>query len=105
MTKAQKEAQARNELRMKQMLESGAAKVAGLEEPANKKPVYDNRKKKGPKKGPEETKADDRQAEEEAERSWKSLSLLRNKLPRPKLPLRLHERMPRLRRGRERYRG
>lgn len=75
MTKAQKEAQARNELRMKQMLESGAAKVAGLEEPANKKPVYDNRKKKGPKKGPEETKADDRQAEEEARKKLEELKL------------------------------
>jgi translation initiation factor 5B len=75
MTKAQKEAQARNELRMKQMLESGAAKVAGLEEPANKKPVYDNRKKKGPKKGPEETKADDRQAEEEAQKKLEEFKL------------------------------
>lgn len=75
MTKAQKEAQARNELRMKQMLESGAAKVAGLEEPANKKPVYDNRKKKGPKKGPEETKADEKQAEEEARKKLEELKL------------------------------
>ena len=75
MTKAQKEAQARNELRMKQMLESGAAKVAGLEEPASKKPVYDNRKKKGPKKGPEETKADDKQAEEEARKKLEELKL------------------------------
>lgn len=75
MTKAQKEAQARNELRMKQMLESGAAKVAGLEEPANKKPVYDNRKKKGSKKGPEETKADDNQAEEEARKKLEELKL------------------------------
>lgn len=75
MTKAQKEAQTRNELRMKQMLESGAAKVAGLEESANKKPVYDNRKKKGPKKGPEETKADDKQAEEEAQKKLEELKL------------------------------
>lgn len=75
MTKAQKEAQARNELRMKQMLESGAAKVAGLEEPASKKPVYDNRKKKGPKKGPEETKVDDKQAEEEARKNLEELKL------------------------------
>ncbi|OCL10576.1 hypothetical protein AOQ84DRAFT_337235 [Glonium stellatum] len=75
MTKAQKEARARDELRMKQMLESGAAKVAGLEEPANKKPVYDNRKKKGPKKGSEETKADEKQAEEEARRKLEELQL------------------------------
>lgn len=75
MTKAQKEAQARNELRMKQMLESGAAKVAGLEEPASKKPVYDNRKKKGPKKGPEETKIDYKQAEEGARKNLEELKL------------------------------
>ncbi|MCJ1291008.1 hypothetical protein MMC34_002550 [Xylographa carneopallida] len=51
LTKAQREAKARNELRKQQMLASGL-KVAGLEEHAEekKKPVYDNRKKKGSKK-------------------------------------------------------
>ncbi|KAH7128733.1 hypothetical protein B0J11DRAFT_525628 [Dendryphion nanum] len=47
LTKAQKEAKARNELRMKQMLESGNIKVDGLDDPVEKKrPIYDNRKKK-----------------------------------------------------------
>jgi translation initiation factor 5B len=52
LTKAQKEAKERNELRMKQMLAMGVGKVAGLEEQGaeKKKPVYDNRKKKVPKK-------------------------------------------------------
>ncbi|KAF4302004.1 Eukaryotic translation initiation factor 5B [Botryosphaeria dothidea] len=65
LTKAQKEAQRQAELRMKQMIESGA-KVAGLQDPdAKKKPVYD-RKKKGKKQAsPAETpKADDKAAEE-----------------------------------------
>ncbi len=76
LTKAQKEAQAKAELRMKQLLESGA-KVAGLDDPSEKKkPVYDNRKKKGPKKGPEETKKDDVQADAEAE-AQKQLEELR----------------------------
>jgi translation initiation factor 5B len=55
LTKAQKEANARTEKRKEQMLAAGA-KVAGLEEPVEaKKPVYDNRKKKGPKKVDEQT--------------------------------------------------
>lgn len=67
MTKAQKEAKARAELRMKQMLESGAAKVAGLEEPAEKKkPVYDDRKKKRNNKAQEQKEAEAREAEEAA---------------------------------------
>ncbi|KAL6704250.1 eukaryotic translation initiation factor 5B [Coniothyrium glycines] len=46
LTKAQKEAKAKADLRLKQMLESGA-KVAALEEPVEKKkPVYDDRKKR-----------------------------------------------------------
>ncbi|KAF2193314.1 hypothetical protein K469DRAFT_620049 [Zopfia rhizophila CBS 207.26] len=65
LTKAQKEAKARNELRMKQMLESGGAKVAGLEDASgNKKPVYDNRKKK--KNKVEEQKDAEKEAEEAA---------------------------------------
>ncbi|KAJ6036463.1 Eukaryotic translation initiation factor 5B [Penicillium herquei] len=53
LTKAQKEAKERNEKRMQQMLAAGVGKVAGLEEGGaekNKRPVYDNRKKKGGKK-------------------------------------------------------
>lgn len=57
LTKAQKEAQAKNELRMKQLLASGVS-VAGLEGGAEKKrPVYDNRKKKGGKKQEEDLEA------------------------------------------------
>ncbi|KAF2837149.1 hypothetical protein M501DRAFT_986489 [Patellaria atrata CBS 101060] len=50
LTKAQREEKQRNEMRLKQMLESGSAKVAGFEGATKKKPVYDSRKKKGPKK-------------------------------------------------------
>ncbi|KAI9824413.1 MAG: hypothetical protein M1832_001948 [Thelocarpon impressellum] len=67
LTKAQKELNARNELRKQQMLAAGG-KVAGLEEGAEKKrPIYD--KKKRPKKGGSEaSKAEEQQAEEEARR-------------------------------------
>ncbi|KAJ6005453.1 Eukaryotic translation initiation factor 5B [Penicillium sp. IBT 35674x] len=52
LTKAQKEAKERNERRMQQMLAAGVGKVAGLEEGSTekKRPVYENRKKKGGKK-------------------------------------------------------
>lgn len=55
LTKAQKEAKERNELRMKQMLAAGVGHVAGLAEKGGessekKKTVVTNRKKKGPKK-------------------------------------------------------
>lgn len=57
LTKAQKEAQAKNELRMKQLLASGV-QVAGLEAGGEKKrPVYENRKKKGGKKQEEDLEA------------------------------------------------
>ncbi|KAI9931793.1 hypothetical protein ASPWEDRAFT_66346 [Aspergillus wentii DTO 134E9] len=73
LTKAQKEAKERNELRMKQMLAAGVGKVAGLEEGGaeKKRPVYENKKKKGPKKHEEDLEAAaaraqaQRQAEEE----------------------------------------
>ncbi|KAL2871076.1 putative mitochondrial translation initiation factor IF-2 [Aspergillus lucknowensis] len=82
LTKAQKEAKERNELRMKQMLAAGVGKVAGLEEGSTekKRPVYDNRKKKGPKKQEEDLEAaaarakaqreaeDERRRKEEEER-------------------------------------
>ncbi|KAL3478769.1 hypothetical protein BJX99DRAFT_99930 [Aspergillus californicus] len=59
LTKAQKEAKDKNELRLKQMLAAGVGKVAGLEETQTdkKRPVYDNRKKKGPKKHEEDLEA------------------------------------------------
>ena len=68
LTKAQKEVNARNELRKQQMLAAGG-RVAGLEEGAEKKrPVYD-KKKKNPKKGLDAAKAEEQQqAEEEARR-------------------------------------
>lgn len=73
LTKAQKEAQAQAQLRVKQMIESGA-KVAGLQEPeAKKKPSYD-KKKKGKKAAPEAPKVDEK-AEEEARKKLEELKL------------------------------
>ena len=68
LTKAQKEAKARNELRKQQMLASGL-KVAGLEEPAEekKKPVYDNKKKKGARKAGDDAALVEAQQAAEAE--------------------------------------
>lgn len=59
LTKAQKEALQRNELRMKQMLAAGVGTVAGLEanQADKKKPSYDNKKKKGPKKPDDDLEA------------------------------------------------
>lgn len=59
LTKAQKEAKDRNEMRMKQMLEAGVGKVAGLDESQaeKKKPVYEAKKKKGPKKQEDDLEA------------------------------------------------
>ncbi|KAL5113989.1 eukaryotic translation initiation factor 5B [Pleosporales sp. CAS-2024a] len=75
LTKAQKEAKAKADLRLKQMLEAGGAKVAALDEPdAKKKPVYDDRKKR--KKQAEEQKAKEaREAEEEAAKKLEELKL------------------------------
>jgi translation initiation factor 5B len=71
LTKAQKEAKARNELRLKQMLEVGGGQVSGLQETAEKKrPVYDARKKK--KKAEEEA-----EAQKEADEAAKKLEELR----------------------------
>ena len=67
LTKAQKETKDRNELRKQQMLAAGVT-VAGLEEPSEKKkPVYDNRRKKGPKRPDEEAKLVEAQQAAEAE--------------------------------------
>jgi translation initiation factor 5B len=74
MTKAQKEAKAKADLRLKQMLEAGGAKVAALEEPeATKKPVYDDRKKR--KKQAEEQKAKEAREAEEAAKKLEELKL------------------------------
>ena len=71
LTKAQKEAKAKAEARKQQMLASGV-KVAGLDDPREKtKPVYHEKKKKGPnKRAEEETRLLEAQkaAEAEAER-------------------------------------
>lgn len=68
MTPAQREAQRRNELKREQMLAAGV-KVAGLdEEPAEKKkPVYDNKKKKGLKKPGEDARIQEEKEAAEAE--------------------------------------
>lgn len=67
LTKAQKEANQRNELKRQQMLAAGG-KVAGLEEPAEKKkPVYDNKKKKGLKKPGEDARLEEEKLAAEAD--------------------------------------
>ncbi|KAE8450544.1 hypothetical protein EG329_006275 [Mollisiaceae sp. DMI_Dod_QoI] len=65
LTKAQREEKLRNEMKLKQMLASGV-KVGGLEGEQKKKPTYDNKKKKGGRKNPEEIKADEERALAEA---------------------------------------
>ena len=67
MTKAQKEAKAKADLRLKQMLESGA-KVAALEGEAEapKKPKYDDRKKR--KQQQEQKEREAREAQEAAKK-------------------------------------
>ncbi|KAH8631880.1 Eukaryotic translation initiation factor [Alternaria alternata] len=70
MTKAQKEAKAKNELRLQQLLESGGTKVAGLADEAEKKkkPVYDDRKKKKKKQTESQQEKEAREAEEAAKK-------------------------------------
>ena len=76
LTKAQKEAQAKAELRMKQMLQSGTAKVAGLEETAEKKrPVYDKRKKSKKGGADAEQQGEEGQADEAARQEMEGLKL------------------------------
>lgn len=74
LSKSQKVAKERNELRMKQMLAAGVGTVAGLgEQPTEKKKAHESRKK-GPKKQEEDLEAAaaraqvQRQAEEEERR-------------------------------------
>lgn len=68
MTPAQREAHRRNELKREQMLAAGV-KVAGLdEEPVEKKkPVYDNKKKKGLKKPGDDARIQEEKEAAEAE--------------------------------------
>lgn len=68
LSKTQKETLHRNEIKREQMLAAGG-KVAGLEdEPAEKKrPVYDNKKKKGLKKPGEDARLEEEKAAAEAE--------------------------------------
>ncbi|KAL9012710.1 MAG: hypothetical protein Q9173_002539 [Seirophora scorigena] len=69
LTKAQIEQNKRNELKREQMLAAGA-KVAGFEDQEGadkKKPMYDNRKKKGLKKAGDEARLAEEQAAAEAE--------------------------------------
>lgn len=67
LTKAQKDTQAQQKLRMQQMLESGV-KVAGLEAPTEtvKAPKYDSKKKKSGKKAEDAKKAEEEAAAEAA---------------------------------------
>ncbi|RMZ70114.1 chitin synthase [Pyrenophora seminiperda CCB06] len=75
MTKAQKEAKAKADLRLQQMLEQGGAKVEGLAEDADKKkkPKYDDRKKK--KKQAETQKEKEAREAEEAAKKMEELKL------------------------------
>lgn len=68
LTPAQKEQQRRNEMKRQQMMDAGM-KVAGMEEEPveKKKPVYDSKKKKAPKRSPEEIKAEEDKLAAEAE--------------------------------------
>ena len=68
MTPAQRDAHRRNELKRQQMLDAGV-KVAGLdEEPVEKKkPVYDNKKKKGLKKPGDDVRIQEEKEAAEAE--------------------------------------
>lgn len=69
LTRAQKEQAQRDEIKREQMLAVGAIKVAGIDEPTDKKkPVYDNKRRKGLKKqGDEEARLAEEKAAAEAE--------------------------------------
>lgn len=75
LTKAQKEAKARNELRLKQMLESGNAKVGALEED-NTEPTEKKKSKKDDYRKKKRTQAE-QQKDKEAEEAAKKLEELR----------------------------
>lgn len=69
LTRAQKEQAQRDEIKREQMLAVGAIKVAGFDEPTEKKkPVYDNKRRKGLKRqGDEEARLAEEKAAAEAE--------------------------------------
>lgn len=69
LTKSQKEQAHRDEIKREQMLAVGAIKVAGIDEPTDKKkPVYDSKRRKGLKKqGDEEARLTEEKAAAEAE--------------------------------------
>ncbi|MCJ1263344.1 Translation Initiation Factor 5B [Lobaria immixta] len=67
LTKAQKEQNQRNEMKRQQMIAAGG-KVAGLDEPTEKKkPVYDNKRKKGLKRPGDDAKLEEEKAAADAE--------------------------------------
>lgn len=69
LTRAQKEQAQRDEIKREQMLALGAIKVAGIDEPTDKKkPVYDNKRRKALKKqGDEQARLAEEKAAAEAE--------------------------------------
>lgn len=67
LTKAQKEQNQRNEIKRQQMLAAGG-KVAGLDESTEKKkPIYDNKRKKGLKRPGDDAKLEEEKAAADAE--------------------------------------
>lgn len=71
-TEKQRRDEAQAKLRLQQMLESGSAKVAGIDgdaEEAKKKPAKDDRRKKNPRKEAEERKAQQFREVEEAKKA------------------------------------
>lgn len=80
LTKAQKEQSQRNEIKRLQMLAAGG-KVAGLDEPAEKKKsVYDNKRKKGLKKPGDDARLEEERAAAEAGARRKAEAEERQKL-------------------------
>lgn len=80
LTPAQKEAHRRNEMKRQQMLQHGV-KVAGMDEESaeKKKPVYDTKKRKGPKKEDEEARLEEARKLAEAESLRREQELERQK--------------------------
>lgn len=80
LTKSQKEAHQRNEVKKLQMLAAGG-KVAGLDEPTDKKrSIHDIKKKKGLKKPGEEARLEEEKAAAEAEARRRAENEEREKL-------------------------
>jgi translation initiation factor 5B len=83
-TKAQKEADARNQLRMQQMVASSNVKISALEGGEEKKrPVYD--KKKKPNRKAEDEAQKQKAAEEEARRKLEEMKLAEEQEAKAKL--------------------